>query len=1047
METTKLRIFYKYILLALLFLALFLGMRWFWYNLFATADHPPAEQGILDMRGLDLDEKPIFLSGEWEFYPDQLLTREEMDASDSTPPVFLKVPGDWRGAWDEANNSYGYGTYRLRILVDQPLDEPYALLFPSIQASSAVEVNGRLAAEEGQPAEEAASYTPGSRSYMVSYIAESDEPHIELLVQVANFDHPYKGGITRPIRFGSQAAIDYTWWYSIGFQLVTFIILILHGLYSLLLYLFSRKEKVFLIFFLLLFTAGMTIITDHDFLIRQWVYLNYEWTTKLRILSYVWITFLILLMSRAFSGIKSGKKLFYGFLAVLVAYTLFTLAAPVSWVFFLSKIRLFAVLYFFPLIWFFYIIVKMLRTNRRDAMFLLFSGASVTSSAIWGIFSNRGFFNDVYYPIDILAALVGFSAYWFRRYFRNAEENARLTERLKEQDKQKDIFLANTSHELRTPLHGIMNIASSVTAKEKHVMAKKSVEDMELLITISRRMSYLLDDLLDVVQLKDKRIVLKMEPLSVSSTVSGVADMLRYMAEGKALELKVELGQELPLVQADEKRLVQILFNLVHNAVKYTESGTITISAAEENGQVTIKVADTGIGMDEETKIRAFLPYEQGIPANKTDGGIGLGLSISQQLVKLHGSELQVESEPGRGSVFSFSLTAIPESEAADQSHAAKANRALLKLQLDKQQDELEMIQPFQPPSLQVLTPLSSSTPLVAKGTVHILAVDDDPVNLKVLTSILEKDEFHIETASSGVEALERLNERPWDLLIVDVMMPYMSGYDFTKRVREEFSISELPVLLLTARSQPQDIYTGFLSGANDYVTKPVDALELQYRVGALVTLKQSVKERLRMEAAYLQAQIHPHFLFNTLNSIIALSEIDIERMNRLGEAFASYLKISFDFLNSGEQVELYHELNLVHAYLYIEKERFGDRLKVNWAVDDNLNILIPPLTLQPLVENAARHGALSQIGGGTISIRIARQEDGILFEVSDDGVGMEVETIERLLNAPRQGQRGIGIFNTNRRLIQMYGRGLEIRSQPGNGTTVSFKIPVRASL
>ncbi|MNI39291.1 Sensor histidine kinase YpdA [compost metagenome] len=286
------------------------------------------------------------------------------------------------------------------------------------------------------------------------------------------------------------------------------------------------------------------------------------------------------------------------------------------------------------------------------------------------------------------------------------------------------------------------------------------------------------------------------------------------------------------------------------------------------------------------------------------------------------------------------------------------------------------------------------------------------------------------------------LGTEQWDLLIADVMMPHMSGYELTQRVREHYSVSELPVLLLTARSQPADIYTGFLSGANDYVTKPVDALELKYRIRALTTLKQSMNERLRIEAAYLQAQIHPHFLFNTLNSIMALSDIDTEKMRKLGNAFASFLRISFDFLNTGELVELSHELELIETYLYIEKVRFEDRLSIVWEVEPHINLLLPPLSIQPLIENAVKHGLLSQSKGGTVHIRIARQDSFTLIEVKDNGKGIEQEKVIQLLNPIMKGKSGIGLSNTNRRLIQLYGQGLSISSKLNEGTTVSFVVP-----
>lgn len=174
----------------------------------------------------------------------------------------------------------------------------------------------------------------------------------------------------------------------------------------------------------------------------------------------------------------------------------------------------------------------------------------------------------------------------------------------------------------------------------------------------------------------------------------------------------------------------------------------------------------------------------------------------------------------------------------------------------------------------------------------------------------------------------------------------------------------------------------------------------------------------------------------------MALSEIDTEKMRQLGDAFASFLRISFDFLNSGKLVELSHELELVKAYLFVEQERFGSRLSVLWEVDPGIDLLLPPLSIQPLVENAVRHGLLSQIKGGTIRIRIARQEGVIHIEVADDGKGMEPDKVEQLLNPAAKSKRGIGLSNTNRRLTQLYGQGLSIHSKLNEGTTVSFVVP-----
>lgn len=615
----------------------------------------------------------------------------------------------------------------------------------------------------------------------------------------------------------------------------------------------------------------------------------------------------------------------------------------------------------------------------------------------------------------------------------------KLNTELQKGDKIKDQFLANTSHELRTPLHGIINIAHNVVTREKNRLDERSLEDMELLVTIGRRMSHLLGDLLDVVRLKEHRIVLRQSPLSIQSVVPGIIAMLQFMAERKPVHLHMEIPESFPLVMADEERLVQILYNLLHNALKHTEEGTITVSAEICEGHALIHVTDTGIGMDEDTRMRIFLPYEQGSYGISDGQGIGLGLNICKELVELHGGALTVRSELGTGSVFSFDLPLADE--AANQ---AQSQLPLIWEQAAEMMEDAPggFLLPRQGMGDAEALATAEMAPLLKEGRATILAVDDDPVNLDVLVSILSTEPYDITTAGSGQEAMELLGTRQWDLLITDVMMPNMSGYELTQKVREQFSMSELPVLLLTARSQPPDIYTGFASGANDYVTKPVDAVELKYRIRALTLLNQSIQERLRMEAAYLQAQIQPHFLFNTLNSLMVLSDIDTEHMRKLGEAFSSYLRISFNYLNTGELVKLSYELELVEAYLYIEKTRFEDRLSVVLNVEPDLPLLLPPLSIQPLIENAVRHGLLSRNVGGTLCLSITRHEGYTRIEVKDNGKGMEPEKVAELLHATPGGKGGIGIVNTNRRLLQRYGRGLSIVSEPGEGTMVSFDIP-----
>ncbi|WP_246628345.1 hybrid sensor histidine kinase/response regulator [Paenibacillus oenotherae] len=1021
----------------ILFFSVLLCLRWVWSEFFHISESPRPVNGMLDMRGLDLEQSSaINLDGEWQFYPGQFITHEQIESEDNKFRT-IQVPGDWGSVLNkDSGSSYGYGTYRLRILMN-PLKQPVAFWLQSIQASSEVEINGVLTSHVGKLASNAHEYTPENVSYTASYTIEGST-EIELLIRAANFDEPFNGGIMRSIRFGSLAAIDTVRWYSIGFQLVTFIILLLHGLYALILYLFNPRERTLFITSLLTLTVGIAITIGHDNLLLLWLPINYTWAIKLRLIFLLWQNLFILLVFRRFAAAPPQNVWLRAYTVTLICLSGLLLAAPASWANGIIDLRIFITIYLLAFAWFIYIVGTLIFKKQadKDIAFLLLSAAGIISNLLWSILESVKNVTTVYYPIDIIVAIIGFSAYWFKKYFRNATEIANLNKQLLKADKLKDQFLANTSHELRTPLHGIMNIAETVVIKEKAALNEKSLKDMELLITISRRMSHMLGDLLDVARLQEQRVVLRQEPLQIQSVVPGVIGMLKFMLEGKPVRLDMNIADSMPPIMADEKRLVQILYNLVHNAIKFTAEGTISISAETRNGNAVIHVTDTGVGMNEETQARVFHSYEQGSHGISDGRGIGLGLSICKQLVELHGGALTVRSEPGKGSVFSFDLPL------ADMSHLPLPQAPLLPGQITDEAEAQPSGLYFPSGAIRELAASVQIPPLLNDGKVNILAVDDDPVNLNVLVGILSTEPYRITTASSAREVLEMLGTQQWDLLIADVMMPQMSGYELTQKVREHYSVSELPILLLTARSQPADIYTGFSSGASDYVTKPVDALELKYRIRALTTLRQSINERLRMEAAYLQAQIHPHFLFNTLNSIMALSDIDTVKMQNLVGAFASYLRISFDFLNTGELVELSHELELVKAYLYIEQERFEERLSVAWEVDPGINLLLPPLSIQPLVENAVKHGLMSQMNGGTVHIRIARQDSSTLIEVRDNGKGMKAEKAVQLLSPTMKDKGGIGLSNTNRRLIQLYGQGLSIASQPSTGTTVTFIIP-----
>lgn len=1015
----------KIFIIVSLFLMILTGARILWIVTLHNSQQPHAINGQLDLRQWDANKgRTVTLDGQWEFYPDIQLMSVEKVIDDKAQ--FIQVPGGWNQSISAENSPYGYGSYRLQVLVNPKDEVTYSVRIPSIRSSSELYVNGRLLSKSGQPGKTAQETIAYNIPYSASFTTNGRNV-IDIVIHVANFKDPRNSGIVRSIKFGKEEAIAREAQFSVTMQQMVAIVFLMHAVYALILYLVGNREKRLLYFALLTISAMFTnLLGSDEKLLSYWFPINYEWGFKLVHLSMVSLAYALLqCVKHQFP--TSWRKFFPYFFALCGLSILMSLLLSAHYVIILQPLytTLMGISITLTIISMFYTSIKKIKDNTLLLLAIMAFGNNLIW---WGLFLITGI-KIVYYPFDLIIAVACFASFWFKRYFKVHSEAHELTKKLQRSDKLKDEFLANTSHELRNPLHGILNISKAVLEREQLTLHNKSIKDLETVLSVGRRMTLMLNDLLDTMSLKEHTYRLKYQTFSIDTVATGVLDMLQFMTEGKQIRLINDIPEDFPQVFADENRVIQIVFNVLHNAVKYTDEGTIAIRSFVKDGRAQIVISDTGVGIDEETMKRIFEPYEQAYLGNTIiEGGFGLGLSISKQLVELHGGTLQVKSVLGQGSEFSFTLQLADDT--IDQQDAVNVSTILSSYNIARSALAATAIHVDDRTEPQLK---------IVENRPRVLVVDDDPINLRVIESILTLEKFDIVTVTSGKKALAILDTKEWDLIISDVMMPQMSGYELTRRIRQRFTIAELPILLLTARSQSQDIENGFLAGANDYVVKPVDALEIRSRVRALTEVKQSTHERLRMEAAWLQAQIQPHFFFNTLNAILALSEIDMKRMRNLLEAFSDYLRESFKFQNLDELVSIEEELSLVRSYLFIEQERFGDRLQVTWDIEENIQLLIPALTIQPIVENAVRHGITKQVQGGNIRIRVLDYVNYVEISVTDDGVGMDEVMVQRLLVRQTANKSGVGLLNTNLRLKQHYGEGLQINSKLEVGTTISF--------
>ncbi|MDP4093582.1 MAG: [Fe-Fe] hydrogenase large subunit C-terminal domain-containing protein [Bacillota bacterium] len=411
-----------------------------------------------------------------------------------------------------------------------------------------------------------------------------------------------------------------------------------------------------------------------------------------------------------------------------------------------------------------------------------------------------------------------------------SKELFEANERLKELDKIKSDFISTVSHELRTPLTSVMGFAKIIKKKfEDVIVGEIKTEDKKIIRTIGQvqdnldiivsegeRLTILINDVLDIAKMEAGKTEWKTEQLSVMEIVDRATAATFALFEQKGLKLNKYVEENLPEIMGDRDRLIQVIINLISNAVKFTDTGTVTCEAVLENGMVKISVADTGIGIAEKDIPQVFEKFKQvGDTLTDKPKGTGLGLPICKQIVEHHGGNISVESTLGRGSVFSFSIPAIKES-LAQEARTVKDN------------------------VVKKLKEHVATTIPVDAGSKRILVVDDEESIRKLLRQEFEDEGYYVEEAKDGIEAIDMIKAAVPDVIILDVMMPMMNGFDVAAVIKNDPRTKNIPIIIL---SIVEDRERGFNIGVDRYLTKPININELMKEVELLISYGRTRKK------------------------------------------------------------------------------------------------------------------------------------------------------------------------------------------------------------
>jgi signal transduction histidine kinase len=749
---------------------------------------PAARKGVLDLRSMNFNERSFSLSGEWQFYWHRLLKPGD---SLTASPDYATYPSLWNKIklHGQPLPVEGYATYSLTILL--PKDRPHlALLMPDVYCSYRLFINDSLQLSNGRPDTSVQTAIPFWCTQTVTLPAKSDTLH--LLLQVANYWHS-KGGTYKELFIGESRQLTLTLQRDKAYDLLLTGCLFMGGLFFFGFYAFGSRDKAILYFSLFCIVYSYRMIGTSLYVLHS-IFPDLSWFVTIRI-EYLTLTLGVALFARYFQNVypKDANRIVVNVVVwICLLYALLILVTS-PWIF-TKGIMPFLGVMFLYIGFAFFSCIRAVKYKRVGAVFALMScGVMLMVFLI---------INLTYFQIISTEKWIVFAGYVLFFFLQSLVLSHRFAYTLKKAAddakqglKVKTEFLSTMSHEIRTPLNVVIGMAHLLL---RSTPRKDQEKNLNVLLFSANNLLSIVNDILDYNKIEAGKINFEMVPMDIASVALHITGGLSSKAVEKNIALNTEIDERITRkIIGDPTRTSQVIYNLVQNAIKFTEQGSVLLSIqvekiTDEHITLTIRIADTGIGIEQEKQQLIFDRFTQADSStSRSYGGTGLGLAITKRILDLQHVELNLQSEPGKGSVFYFTQTFSLSNEPVNTEEDLHKN-----VEPEKQLQD-----------------------------VSILVVEDNPFNIMVAQSLLERSGAIVEVANNGAEALEKIQPGKYSLVLMDLNMPIMDGFEATRRLRARGVT--LPVIALTA-SLPAEVEKDVQSaGLTDIVVKPFNPDEL----------------------------------------------------------------------------------------------------------------------------------------------------------------------------------------------------------------------------
>jgi signal transduction histidine kinase/ActR/RegA family two-component response regulator len=765
---------------------LFLVAVFYAIDIAAQQSAPRAEHGVLDLRGTAVSTQNVALKGEWRLYWNKLLSPGDT----AGPSEYVDFPKLWtKTEWkNQPLPSQGYATYTLDVLL--PADHvPLALDIPHVYTAYRLYANGQLLADNGRPGTSRSTTEP-HWSQRVEHLPVGEDT-LRLVLQMANFQHA-KGGPFKDIVLGPRDALLHAQHAETSFDIFLAGCLFMGGLFFIGLFVFGRHDQTLLYFSLFALLYSYRIVGTKNYALHL-LFPELPWSLTLHceyLSLYLSIAMFVMYTWKLYPQ-DVYKPIIRPLVGVCLAFALATVLLPTELftrlvVPFLG-VMLVGIPYAASVYW------RAYRNRRTGARFAVMSTGAlmlVFVSILLEYFDmaapSKFFLFVGYLGFFFLQSLI--LSYRFAWALKKAKEDAEKGLRAKSE------FLSTMSHEIRTPLNSVIGMTHLLLKDEPRPEQK---EHLDALYFSANNLLSIVNDILDYNKIEADKINFVRGPVDLvricQNTVSGYSKL----AADAGISLRLVLDPALTSrVIGDHTRTSQVIGNLVQNAIKFTPKGSVTLRVevqgqTEEDISLNISVEDTGIGIAPEKQKEIFERFTQvDSSVTRVFSGTGLGLAISKKILALQQVDLKLISEPGVGSTFYFVQT-FPKAE----------------------------------PEAQPVPVADVSLTEKPLEDIQVLIVEDNKMNIMVAEKFLKRWGAHTEVALNGREALDKLDATRHELVLMDLHMPVMDGYEATRQLRERGET--LPIIALTASIAQESQSKIYSNGFNDIVVKPFNPDDL----------------------------------------------------------------------------------------------------------------------------------------------------------------------------------------------------------------------------